>query len=78
MVSLGLMEHPNTQAILNHLLHFWDEAGQGDRKEQWQELLVPEIVQVEAEMRNWVAEDPDNRHFGPRSPIAGAMAQQDD
>jgi len=67
MLSLGLLEHPNTQQFLNHLLHFWDASGQGDNEERLGKLLVPEIAAVEAAMRDWVAEDRENRHFGPPS-----------
>ena len=65
MLSLGLLEHPDTQQCLNHLLDFWDKSGQGANKERLDELLGPEIDAVEAEMQTWVAEDPEHRHFGP-------------
>jgi len=47
-------------------------GGEGDKAARLQSddfadlLLV--IHQIEEEHRQWVAEDPENRHFGPPSP----------
>ncbi|MEL6113399.1 MAG: hypothetical protein AAFR20_11415, partial [Pseudomonadota bacterium] len=34
--------------------------------------LTPIVKEIEDEHRRWVAQDPDNRSFGPPSPITGA------
>ena len=65
MLSLGLLEHPDTQRRIADLLVFWDESGQGANKGRLDELLGPEIEAVEAEMQAWVAEDPEHRHLRP-------------
>ncbi|MCH8168468.1 MAG: tetratricopeptide repeat protein, partial [Proteobacteria bacterium] len=65
MLSLGLLDHPDTQQRIAELLHFWDKSGQGANKERFDELLGTEIAAVEAAMQAWVAEDPEHRHFGP-------------
>ena len=65
MLSLGLLDHPHMQQRIAYLLGYWDESGQGANKERLGELLGPEIDAVEAAMRDWVAEDPEHRHFGP-------------
>ncbi|HUS53792.1 MAG TPA: hypothetical protein VMY41_07280 [Thermohalobaculum sp.] len=65
MLSLGLLEHPETRRCLADLLDFWDKSGQGANKERLGALIRPEIEAVEVGMRAWVAEDPENRHFGP-------------
>ncbi len=68
MLSLGLMEHPHTQQRIGHLLRYWQRSGQGARAERLRrddEAELPEILEVERLMRDWVAEDPENRHFGP-------------
>ena len=52
-----------------YLLDFWDKSGQGARAARLRagdgSDLAPEIDAVEAAMRDWVAEDPEARHFGP-------------
>ncbi|MEM8821229.1 MAG: hypothetical protein AAGE90_17180 [Pseudomonadota bacterium] len=69
MLSLGTLEHPLTQQRLQHLLHDWERSGQQDRAARLRagdpSDLLPEIAEVERLMRDWVAEDPENRHFGP-------------
>ncbi len=58
------------------LLRYWTESGQSDKAERLAggdgSDLIPIVERIEAEHRAWVAEDPDNRHFGPPSPVTGA------
>jgi tetratricopeptide (TPR) repeat protein len=74
MLSLNLFEHPNTQLAAGVLTHIWQHCGQPDKAARLQKGdfsdLLPVIAQIEAEHRAWVAEDPENRHFGPPSPFA--------
>jgi hypothetical protein len=74
MLSLDLAEHPEAQARVLDLAHFWQQSGQPDKAARLQSSdfsdLLPVIAQVEAEHRAWVAKDPKNRHFGPPSPFA--------
>lgn len=65
MLSLGLLEHPHTQQRIDHLFAFWERSGQGASAEALGQRVVPEIAEVERLMHAWVAEDPENRHFGP-------------
>lgn len=78
-LSLGQMEHPNTQRHISDLLHLWSESGQAEKAERLRggdgSDLFPIIQQIEQEHRDWVAEDPENRHFGPPSPVTGARAE---
>lgn len=68
MLSLGALEHPDTQQRLQHVGLFWERSGQQDRAARLQagdfSDLLPEIAEVERLMHDWVAEDPVSRHFG--------------
>ncbi|KMW58755.1 kinesin light chain-like protein [Candidatus Rhodobacter oscarellae] len=75
-LSLDQLRHPETQRHIAELLHLWTASGQ---KYKAQRLasgdgsdIVPYVEQIEAEHRSWVAEDPENRDFGPPSPVTGA------
>ena len=76
MFSLDLAQHPDTQCRARDLCECWKQSGQGDKAARLQNGdisdLIPVIKQIEAEHRAWVAMDPQNRHFGPRSPVTGA------
>ncbi|MEM1385317.1 MAG: tetratricopeptide repeat protein, partial [Pseudomonadota bacterium] len=67
-LSLGLLSHLLTQQRIQHLLLYWERSGQAANAERLRggdgSLLVPEIAEVERLMQDWVAEDPENRHFG--------------
>ena len=75
-LSLDLLTHPKTQSHIAHLIHYWTQSGQPDKTARLQAGdgadIVPIIEQIEAEHRAWVAEDPENRDFGPPSPVTGA------
>ncbi len=49
----------------------WEQSGHADKAARLRRGdisdLVPVIAQIELEHRAWVAEDPENRHFGPHS-----------
>jgi tetratricopeptide (TPR) repeat protein len=68
-LSLDLSVHPETQQRIGQLVELLSQGGEGPRVARLRvgEIadLLPEIAAVEAEMQAWVAEDPDNRHFGP-------------
>lgn len=75
-LSLDLLQHPVTQSHIDHLLHLWTESGQAEkagrlRGDDFSDLL-PIVQEIEARHRQWVAEDPETRHFGPPSPVTGA------
>lgn len=74
MLSLDLFEHPNTQLFAGDLALILQQCGKPDKAARLQKGdfsdLLPVIAQIEAEHRAWVAEDPENRHFGPPSPFA--------
>jgi hypothetical protein len=74
MLSLDLAEHPNTKKSAGQLAHCWQQSGQPDKTARLESGdisdLLPVIAQIEAEHRAWVAQDPENRHFGPPSPFA--------
>ncbi|MEM8992606.1 MAG: tetratricopeptide repeat protein [Pseudomonadota bacterium] len=63
-LSLGLLSHPNTQQRIQHLLLYWESSGRAVDAEAFWQRLFPEIAEVERLMQDWVAEDPENRHFG--------------
>jgi tetratricopeptide (TPR) repeat protein len=69
MLSLDLAQHPDTQGSVGGLAQCWEQSGQADKAARLQagaiSDLVPVIAQIEREHRAWVAEDPENRHFGP-------------
>ncbi|MEM7059192.1 MAG: toll/interleukin-1 receptor domain-containing protein [Pseudomonadota bacterium] len=67
LISLWGTDHPEINENLSVLLHIWDRAGQGDRKDNLWGHVIPEVLVVEMEMTKWVNEDLDNRHFGPKS-----------
>ncbi len=74
MLSLDLADHPSTKQRTSELALCWQHSGQSDKAARLQKGdfsdLLPVIAQIEAEHRAWVAEDPENRHFGPPSPFA--------
>ncbi|MEM6548057.1 MAG: tetratricopeptide repeat protein [Pseudomonadota bacterium] len=63
-LSLGLLRRPDTQERIHDLLHLLERSGQAVDHERWFEPVLPEIAEVERLMQDWVAEDPENRHFG--------------
>jgi tetratricopeptide (TPR) repeat protein len=73
MLSRDLADHPDTRRRAGDLAYFWQQCGQPDKAARLQKGdfsdLLPVIAQIEAEHRAWVAEDPENRHFGPPSPL---------
>ncbi len=75
-LSLEQEAHPDTQRQIRDLFHLWNASGQSEKAARLQagdgSDLVPIVEEIEAEHRAWVAEDPENREFGPRSPITGA------
>lgn len=77
-LSLDLLTHPQTQSCIAQLIHLWTQSGQSDKAARLQAGegvdIVPIVEQIEAEHRAWVAEDPENRDFGPPSPVTGARA----
>ena len=78
-LSLDQIAHPATQKCLARLLQFWansDQIAKATRLAAGKiSDLIPFVVRIEAGHRAWVAEDPDNRTFGPPSPITGATAR---
>jgi hypothetical protein len=74
MLSLDLSEHPDRQLFARVLADIWQRCGQPDKATRLQNGdisdLLPVIAQIEAEHRAWVAEAPEDRHFGPPSPFA--------
>ncbi|MGB0507857.1 MAG: tetratricopeptide repeat protein, partial [Pikeienuella sp.] len=77
-LSLDRLAHPEAQRGIEMLFHFWTNSGRVEKAERLQANdgsdLYPIIEQIEQEHRDWVAEDPENRHFGPPSPVTGALA----
>ena len=75
-LSLGLLDHPNTHNSMAELHGCWTQLGQTDKAERFTagdlSDLIPVIHEIEEEHRAWVAEDPENRHFGPPSILTGA------
>jgi hypothetical protein len=73
MLSLDLTHHPSTQRGMQYLTHLWQLSGQPDKTVQLEtgdiSELLPLIAQIETEHGAWVAEDPENRSFGPPSPF---------
>jgi tetratricopeptide (TPR) repeat protein len=73
MLSLDLAQHPNTQSSVAALAETWRRSGQRKKASRLSagdiSDLLPVIAKIEAEHRAWVAEDPENRHFGPPSPF---------
>ena len=57
-------------------LCFGQKAVSRKRQIDWQkgeyEMLQDTVLRIEEDHRKWVAEDPENRGFGPPSPITGA------
>ena len=71
MLSLDLSQHPSLSNIAATLLQSWEQSGHSEkaaclRSGQISNLL-PIIAQIEGEHATWVAEDSENRHFGPPS-----------
>lgn len=77
-LSLDLLTHPQTQSCIAQLIHYWTQSGQSDKAARLQArdlaVMAPIVEQIEAEHRAWVAEDPENRDFGPPSPVTDARA----
>lgn len=77
-LSLDQGEHPSTQKKIVQLRHIWTKSNQSYKAARLAagntSDLTPIVEQIEAEHRAWVAEDPDNRKFGPPSPVTGATA----
>ena len=75
-LSLDQVQHPETQNEIRALLRLWSESGQGDKAQRLENGdrsdILPYVEEIEEEHRQWVAEDPENRSFGPPSPITGA------
>ncbi|MGJ8627860.1 MAG: TIR domain-containing protein [Sulfitobacter sp.] len=75
-LSLDQLRHPDTMVQISQLIHLWESSNQSEKANRLKQGdasdLVPIVEQIEAEHREWVAEDPDNRKFGPRSPVTGA------
>jgi len=73
MLSLDLAQHPDTQQSVSNLIRIWQHSDQHDKAARLAAGditdLLPVISQIEAEHRAWVAEDPENRRFGPPSPF---------
>jgi tetratricopeptide (TPR) repeat protein len=73
MLSLDLAQHPNTQRRARDLASCWRQSGQVDKAARLAAGDIPDIqpvlAQIEAEHRTWVAEDPEQRQFGPPSPF---------
>lgn len=73
-LSLDLAQHPHTHYSANALTSYWQQSGHPDKAARLAagdiSDLLPTIAQIEAEHRAWVAEDLENRHFGPPSPFA--------
>lgn len=76
-LSLGLADHDDLPNRVAALAYLWDQSSQRDKLEHLQNSnpynLIPIVEQIEAEHRAWVAQDPENRDFGPRSPVTGAQ-----
>src|ERR1043165_3326962 len=74
MLSLDLAQHPYTSTMAEHLCTLWQHVGQKDKAAKLVggdvSELLPVIAELEAEHRDWVGKDPENRHFGPPSPFA--------
>jgi tetratricopeptide (TPR) repeat protein len=73
MLSLDLAQHPITRNLVSRLSFHRARSGQSDdaarlRRGDITDLLRV-IAQIEKEHRAWVAEDPQNRYFGPPSPF---------
>ncbi|MEM1193849.1 MAG: tetratricopeptide repeat protein [Pseudomonadota bacterium] len=75
-LSLDNPNHPNTFTTVKMLIniHFGNgcthkakRLANGDFSD-----LTPIVEEIEEEHRQWVAQDSDNRKFGPPSPITGA------
>ncbi|MEL7466258.1 MAG: tetratricopeptide repeat protein [Pseudomonadota bacterium] len=75
-LSLDLLMAGGTRRRFDHLLGFLRMAGIADVAERLNNGEFSDIFQiveeVEMEQRAWVAEDMENRKFGPASPITGA------
>ncbi|MEM6636111.1 MAG: TIR domain-containing protein [Pseudomonadota bacterium] len=68
-LSLGQIRHPSTQEMLLDLCSLWESSGDPGKASQLKAGdptdLLPEIEEVERLMHEWVAANPDQRHFGP-------------
>lgn len=69
MFSLGLREHPDTIGMFESLSQYRQHNRASSSLEQ---VLNRAAERIEIEHRKWVAKDPENRHFGPPSPVTGA------
>jgi tetratricopeptide (TPR) repeat protein len=78
MLSLDLIHHPIVVFRIGALDSCWEHSGQSEKAARLRRGdisdIIPVIEQIESEHRAWVAQDPENRHFGPPSPITGATS----
>ncbi len=76
-LSLDLLSHPLCQQRIQNLFHFWSESEQIDKARRLSSGdavdIAPFVVEIEQAHREWVAEDPASRNFGPPSPVTGAV-----
>ena len=74
MLSLDLAQHPKTQEYARNLASLRPQSGRGGEASRLISHdhfdLTFVIAQIEAEQRAWVAENPENRKFGPPTPFA--------
>ena len=75
-LSLDQDNHHQTHQRIADLIHLWTVSDQPEKADRLKagdpSDLIPIVVQIEAVHRAWVAEDPENRQFGPPSPVTGA------
>jgi len=74
-LSLDLMMHRDTHAAVARLICYLEKSGDHEKAERIMggdfSDLFPAIAEVEGKHRAWVAEDPNNRDFGPPSRFGG-------
>ncbi|MEO0612326.1 MAG: NB-ARC domain-containing protein [Pseudomonadota bacterium] len=75
-LSLDLRDHPYVKKVTKKLEDYFSFCGQPEKAQRLANGdytdLIPIVEEIEEEHRQWVAQDPDNRKFGPPSPITGA------
>ncbi|MEL7200336.1 MAG: tetratricopeptide repeat protein, partial [Pseudomonadota bacterium] len=75
-LSLDNAAHPSATRYRQALASMLAKAGQTSTAQRLTDGdftdLTPIVEDIEDEHRRWVAQDPDNRAFGPPSPITGA------
>lgn len=73
MLSLDLGEHPHTRATAASLVSLWTNLGEMEKAQRLRfgdfSSLLPAVEKIETEHREWIAQDPENRRFGPPSPL---------